>query len=79
MPKEVTRASEEEKQRQIYTLSQLHKAQKERATKDLRALNRAAARSENTFEQLMEASKSCSLGQITHALFSIGGQYRRNM
>ena len=42
-------------------------------------IQQAAIQNENIFEQLMEAAKVCSLGQITSALFEVGGQYRRNM
>jgi methylmalonyl-CoA mutase len=42
-------------------------------------VQQAAILNENIFEELMEASKICSLGQITNALFEVGGQYRRNM
>jgi methylmalonyl-CoA mutase len=45
----------------------------------LNLLQEAAIQNENLFEHLMEATKFCSLGQITNALFEVGGQYRRNM
>jgi methylmalonyl-CoA mutase len=45
----------------------------------LKALQQAALNNENLFEQLIEATKTCSLGQITDALFAVGGQYRRSM
>jgi isobutyryl-CoA mutase len=45
----------------------------------LKTLKIAAVKNENVFEGLMEAAKYCSLGQITHALYQVGGQYRRNM
>ncbi|NND11925.1 MAG: methylmalonyl-CoA mutase family protein [Flavobacteriaceae bacterium] len=77
LPAEVIRATEEEKQFQIATLENLHKAHD---TKDLlKDLQQKAINNENIFEALMEVCKKCSLGQITNALFEVGGQYRRNM
>ncbi|WP_142783465.1 methylmalonyl-CoA mutase family protein [Changchengzhania lutea] len=77
IPKEVIRATEEEKEFQIKTLEQLHQAHD---TKDLlKELQQKAIHNENIFEALMEVCKVCSLGEITHALFEVGGQYRRNM
>ncbi len=79
LPVEVIRATEEEKQAQIATLENLHKVYPEKAEESVEALQKAAIRNENLFEQLMEATKYCSLGQITSSLFEVGGQYRRNM
>ncbi|MBO3097318.1 methylmalonyl-CoA mutase family protein [Gelidibacter pelagius] len=77
IPKEVIRATEEEKQFQIQTLENLHKGND---TKDLlNDLQHKAIHNENIFEALMEVCKVASLGQITEALFEVGGQYRRNM
>ncbi|MCT8338506.1 methylmalonyl-CoA mutase family protein [Flavobacteriaceae bacterium TK19130] len=78
-PKEVIRATEEEKKSQIETLQKLHKAYESRAIEALESVQDAAIQNENMFEMLMEATKVCSLGQITEALFEVGGQYRRNM
>ncbi|MAW96519.1 MULTISPECIES: methylmalonyl-CoA mutase family protein [unclassified Leeuwenhoekiella] len=78
-PMEVIRATEAEKQAQIKTLNQLHKAYEEKAQQALEGIQNAAIQNENIFEHLMEATKVCSLGQITNALFEVGGQYRRNM
>jgi isobutyryl-CoA mutase len=78
-PGEVIRANMDEKEAQIQTLRNLHKAFEGLEEEQLNALRRAAVRNENVFERLMEASKFCSLGQITHALYEVGGQYRRNM
>ena len=78
-PGEVIRATEEEKQNQIKTLNNLHKAKKELEKETLEKVKNAAVQNENIFEVLMEATKVCSLGQITMALFEVGGQYRRNM
>ncbi len=77
IPTEVIRATEEEKEVQIRTLQNLHKAHD--TDQLLRNLQEAAIKNENIFEALMEVSKYCSLGQITRALFEVGGQYRRNM
>ncbi|GGG48228.1 Fused isobutyryl-CoA mutase [Croceivirga lutea] len=77
LPQEVIRATEDEKENQIKTLNNLHKAWN---TKEkLGQLQQVAMRNENIFEELMEVSKYCSLGEITNALFEVGGQYRRNM
>src|SRR5690606_8723332 len=78
-PGEVIRATEEEKEFQIQTLKLLHQRNSHRADAALAALQQAALDNQNMFEQLMEATKCCSLGQITHALYEVGGQYRRNM
>jgi methylmalonyl-CoA mutase len=79
LPKEVIRATEEEKQAQISTVENLHKAMTAEAPLLLTKVQEAAVQNRNIFEQLMEAAKGCSLGQITHALFEVGGEYRRNM
>ena len=79
VPAEVIRATEEEKQFQIQTLEALHSANVEKVSEELTVIQEAAIHNKNIFEQLMEATKVCSLGQITSALFEVGGQYRRNM
>lgn len=79
IPAEVIRATEEEKQFQIKTLETLHAANAEKVSHQLAATQEAAIQNKNIFEQLMEATKVCSLGQLTSALFEVGGQYRRNM
>ena len=77
LPMEVIRATTEEKENQISTLQNLHQ---NNDTQDLLlALQDAAIQNQNMFEVLMEVTKRCSLGQITKALFEVGGQYRRNM
>ncbi len=78
-PGEVIRATEEEKQDQIETRDMLHKRNADKVETALKEVQEAALRNENVFEYLMEAVKYCSLGQITSALFEVGGQYRRNM
>jgi methylmalonyl-CoA mutase len=78
-PAEVIRASEKEKQFQIQTKELLNKANPNKVVEQIEILQEAAVQNENLFEKLMEATKVCSLGQITEALFKVGGQYRRNM
>jgi len=79
VPAEVIRATEEEKQFQIQTLEILHKANAEKVSEQLTIIQEVAIQNKNIFAELMEATKVCSLGQITSALFEVGGQYRRNM
>lgn len=79
LPAEVIRATEDEKKRQIETLGLLHTRYSEGTEDRLKDLQRAAVNNENLFEHLMEVAKYCSLGQITQALFEVGGEYRRNM
>jgi methylmalonyl-CoA mutase len=79
LPKEVIRATETEKQYQIDMLSQLHKAGESKSFAALRNIQHAAIQNRNMFTELMEAVKNCSLGQLTKAMFEVGGQYRRNM
>ncbi|MEE9407074.1 MAG: methylmalonyl-CoA mutase family protein [Polaribacter sp.] len=78
-PAEVIRATEIEKQFQIETKNLLNKANDGKVQEQLAILQEAAIQNENLFDKLMEATKFCSLGQITDALFEVGGQYRRNM
>jgi methylmalonyl-CoA mutase len=79
IPGEVIRATSEEKEGQIQTLVQLHRAGADQVSEQLKKVKKAAISNENVFECLMEASKFCSLGQLTQALYEVGGQYRRNM
>jgi methylmalonyl-CoA mutase len=79
IPAEVIRATEEEKQYQITMLNNLHQSNQDKVDEQLKAIQDAAIKNENLFAYLMEATKVCSLGQITAALFEVGGQYRRNM
>ena len=78
-PREVIRATEEEKENQILHLKNLHKTYEDRAQDLLDDLQKTAIENGNMFDSLMEVTKYCSLGQITDALFEVGGQYRRNM
>jgi methylmalonyl-CoA mutase len=79
LPGEVIRSTEEEKQYQIEMLKHLHATWSEESEKAIHRLKHSATQNMNIFESLMEATKFCSIGQITHALFEVGGQYRRNM
>ena len=69
----------EEKEAQIATRNNLWAGNKEKGAEALKNLQQLAIQNKNLFEGLMEAVKYCSLGQITSALFEVGGQYRRNM
>lgn len=79
IPNEVIRATNEEKEYQIKMLGQLHKTNNKDATNKLNNVQQAAILNKNIFEELMETSKTCSLGEISNSLFEVGGQYRRNM
>ncbi|MBT1688761.1 methylmalonyl-CoA mutase family protein [Dawidia soli] len=79
IPQEVIRATTEEKEYQINMLNNLHSVHEQRVREQLARVQQAAVQNQNIFEALMEACKVCSLGQITKALFEVGGQYRRNM
>lgn len=79
VPAEVIRATEDEKQNQIKTVENLHTAYKQKSEEQLHHLQHAAIQNKNLFAELMEVTKCCTLGQITNALFEVGGQYRRNM
>ena len=79
LPKEVIRATEKEKKIQIKTLEGLNTCYESESQNQLKQVQQTALNNENLFEALMEACKVCSLGQITKALFEVGGEYRRNM
>ena len=79
IPSEVIRSTEEEKEQQISNLKIFWKRNENKSNKMLNRLKSAAINNGNLFEELMETVKYCSLGQITHALYEVGGQYRRNM
>ena len=79
IPGEVIRATEEEKQFQIATLAEFQKRNQDKSSEALKDLQKAAIAGDNIFEKLMEVCKICSLGQISNALYEVGGQYRRNM
>jgi methylmalonyl-CoA mutase len=79
LPTEVIRSTTEEKEIQIKNLHAFWKRNETKSTEMLKRLKTVAINNGNLFEELMETVKHCSLGQITHALYEVGGQYRRNM
>jgi len=79
VPAEVIRSTTEEKEQQITNLHAFHQRNEKRSAAALQQLKDVAVKNGNLFEELMETVKYCSLGQITHALYEVGGQYRRNM
>ncbi len=76
---ELARSTEEEKQSQLKRLADFHARHAAQAPAMLRRLQQAVIDNTNVFEVLMDAVRVCSLGQITNALFEVGGQYRRSM
>lgn len=76
---ELARSTEEEKQSQLTRLNDFHQRHASEAPAMLQRLKDAVIENRNVFEVLMDAVRVCSLGQITSALFEVGGQYRRNM
>jgi methylmalonyl-CoA mutase len=79
IPGEVIRSTTEEKEQQISNLQAFWQRNEDRSAAALKKLKEVAVSNGNIFAQLMETVKYCSLGQITHALYEVGGQYRRNM
>lgn len=79
LPKEVIRATTEEKETQITNLRDIHELAADRSKQSLHQLQQASLTSANLFDHLMEATKWCTLGQVTDALFEVGGKYRRSM
>jgi methylmalonyl-CoA mutase len=79
IPETVIRSTKEEKEAVIHSLNNFKKRNKERSEAALENLKKSALENKNIFENLMEASRVCSLGQMTHALYEVGGSYRRNM
>jgi methylmalonyl-CoA mutase len=84
IPNEVIRSTAEEKELQISNLKAFWKRNEAKSdsstsSEEIKRLKEVAINNGNLFEQLMETVKYCSLGQITHALYEVGGQYRRNM
>ncbi|MBV8783646.1 MAG: methylmalonyl-CoA mutase, partial [Gammaproteobacteria bacterium] len=76
---ELIRSTEEEKQAQVSAVRAFQARNAQRSAAALARLQRVAAGGGNVFAELMESVKVCSLGQISHALYQVGGQYRRNM
>ena len=79
IPSEVIRATKEEKEQAIYTVKEFQKNHEYQGIQSLKKLQKVALEGGNIFEELMETVKYCTLGQITHALYEVGGKYRRNM
>ena len=79
MPDTVIRSTDADKQRQIDAARAVRDRDPTTVEAALEHLQRTAIRGDNTFEALMEASKHCTIGQISHALYDVGGRYRRNM
>ena len=79
LPGEVIRSTPEEREQQIENLRAFHKRNEAGSQEALKKLQAVALANGNLFAELMETVKSCSLGQITHALYEVGGQYRRSM
>jgi methylmalonyl-CoA mutase len=79
LPTEVIRSTTNEKEQQILNLQAFYKRNAEKATAMLKRLQEVALQNGNLFTELMETVKYCSLGQITNALYEVGGKYRRNM
>jgi isobutyryl-CoA mutase len=79
LPGEVIRSTTEEKEQQIQNLQAFWKRNENKSADMLNRLKKVAINNGNIFAELMETVKYCSLGQITHALFEVGGQYRRSM
>src|SRR5688572_3060659 len=79
LPNEVIRSTREEKEQQIQNLHAFWKRNESKSEEAIRRLKNAAISNGNLFAELMETVQYCSLGQITHALYEVGGQYRRNM
>ena len=76
---ELIRASDEDKREQLDRLADFKGRHRHEAEAALERLKQVALSGDNIFAELMETVKSCSLGQITGALYEVGGQYRRNM
>jgi isobutyryl-CoA mutase len=76
---ELARSTEEEKQSQLKRLNDFHTLHADKSSAMLKRLQQAVIANQNVFDVLMDAVRVCSLGQITNALFEVGGQYRRNM
>ncbi len=79
VPSEVIRATEEEKQYQIKALRAFQLKNEDKSSSSLQKLQDVAISNKNIFEELMNVCKECSLGEISNALYKVGGQYRRNM
>ena len=79
LPQEVIRATVDEKEFQIKKVRNQEIVREKQTKAALNLVQDAAVQNKNIFNELMEATKVCTLGQITKALFEVGGQYRRSM
>jgi methylmalonyl-CoA mutase len=79
IPDEVIRSTKEEKELQITNVEAFQVRNRDRSEQALSRLKQVAIQNGNLFAEIMEAAKVCSLGQLTHALYEVGGQYRRSM
>lgn len=79
VPDLVTRSTEEEKKQQVELVNELHKVNYTKSLTLLGELKRSVNLNKNTFPNILEAAKYCSIGQISQALYEVGGEYRRNM
>ncbi|MGB5292849.1 MAG: methylmalonyl-CoA mutase family protein, partial [Lysobacterales bacterium] len=76
---ELMRSTDEEKDQQVKNVEEFREFHKAEAEQHLLKLQQVARERNNTFKSLMEAAKACSLGSMSHALYDVGGEYRRNM
>ena len=76
---ELMRSTDEEKDQQVGNVGMFRDAHQAEASPELARLQQVARERKNTFESLMDAAKDCSLGSMSHALYDVGGEYRRNM
>lgn len=76
---ELMRSTDEEKHQQVGNVEAFRDAHQADAKPELARLQQVARERKNTFESLMDAAKDCSLGSMSHALYEVGGEYRRNM
>jgi methylmalonyl-CoA mutase len=76
---ELARSTDDEKDAQITRLANFHEVHQAECASALEKLKAVALSNGNIFEELLDTVKHCSLGQITNALYEVGGQYRRNM
>ena len=76
---ELMRSTDREKGQQVNNVESFRKVHQDEASLRLTHLQTVARERRNTFESLMDAAKSCSLGSMSHALYDVGGEYRRNM
>jgi methylmalonyl-CoA mutase len=76
---ELMRSSDKEKDQQVFNVENFRDAHRQNGDAQLRRLQQVARERKNTFEALMGAARYCSLGSMSHSLYDVGGEYRRNM